>query len=158
MNLKFENFRGAVSTVMDQCRSDSTAQLARTRWGGARQSVCRQCFNTCDSDSTVDQDPKNWCPTYQMASSAVHLMSSATTPDQSSFRIPQWDLSSHWSLGTAAGHGDHKQDDTFWRVDLVAEQMTNLNALIASGAVLKDDFDGDVDYNADGTINMNNSG
>jgi len=85
-------------------------------------------------------------------------MSDATTPDQSSFRIPKWDLASHWSLGTAAGHGDHKEDDAFWRQDLVGDQMTNLNALIAAGSVVKDDFDNDVVYNDDGSINMNNSG
>jgi len=168
-HLKFENFRNAnpstTPTPFDQCRPTVAQGNARGRFGNSRQSVCRQCFNTCDSDSS-HHDPKNWCPTYHTSEGTNFLMSSAsgTTPsdlaypDQESFQIPQWDRTNHWKLGSAPSHGAHQQDITFWRVDLVAHQMNELNTDIEANEVNKSDFDGDIDYLADGTIDPNNSG
>jgi len=166
-NLKFENFRDAnTPTPWDQCRPTVAQQNARGRFGNSRQSVCRQCFNTCDHDST-HHDPKLWCPTYHTSEGTNFLMSSASGtspadlayPDQESFQIPQWDRLNHWKLGDAPSHGAHQQDVTFWRVDLVAHQLTELNDDILAGLVHKSDFDDDIVYDDDqGTINQNNSG
>lgn len=165
-HMRLENFRSPTTpTPFDQCRPTEVQQNSRGRFGNSRQSVCRTCFNTCDSDSP-HHDPKLWCPTYHTTEGTNFIMDAAagsvpadlSYPDQESFQIPQWDRTTHWKLGSAPGHDDHKDDMNFWRVDLVATQMNKLNTLIVSNDLEKSDFDGDIDYNADGTINQNNSG
>lgn len=157
-NLRQNNFQSSGPTAFDQCRPTTQQQQARGRFNKGKQSVCRTCFNTCDHDS-ASHDPKLWCPTFMKADDSVNLFDEAdNSADRDSFMIPQWNRVARWQLGTSAAHSAHKDDTNFWRVDLVATQMTNLNTDIATSTVDKSDFDGDVDYNDDGSINQNNSG